>query len=67
MHCTELRHCGGCHLTASPAWPILGNARERLTISQDIKALLAAHEVIDGLFDSWQIREVDMEKLEFSI
>jgi hypothetical protein len=45
----------------------LRNARERLTVSQDIKALLAAHEVINGLFDSWQIRKVDMEKLEFSI
>ena len=34
---------------------------------EDIKTLLAAHEVFDGLLDSWKVGQIDVEKLEFAI
>jgi len=40
-----------------------GGEESRLTVGQDIKALLAAHEVIDGLFDSGHIAQVNVEEL----
>lgn len=39
----------------------------RLTVGQDVQALLALHEVLSRLFDSREIREVNVQELKAAI